>query len=57
MKSKKHFLEPYVFCPSDGLKPKDIQYAIIYDKEKTLILIFKKVESDNIWLTFWLKND
>lgn len=42
-----------LFCPTNSLKPKDIRFAIIHDKEKLQILKLDKLEADNAWYFFY----
>lgn len=44
-----------LFCQSNGPKPKNIQFTLVYDKWKHQVFSFEKLETANIW-HFFLKN-
>ena len=45
-----------LFCLTNSLKPSDIQFSVMYDKEKQQILTFQKLEPEDVW-HFCTKND
>lgn len=40
----------YFFCPTNSPKPQNSSFVVTNDKEKQLILTFKKLELASVWL-------